>query len=171
MSHQNFRHQNVSHQNASHQNAIARNRRHRAGSRRGSVSSRRFVATFTGWTIVSMVTAAIRRHMVARSPATVDNIGRFIVNRPNTPIVIRIRQLKTQPDKRTVNVQTTKASANQRKSELFTWAPLYSQCPSIQAIRRVLPKGRRPPQPCRRGDQSAARPARGHRAPRPLQSS
>lgn len=64
------------------------NRRHRAGSRCGSVSSRRFVATVTGWTIVSMVTAAIRRHMVTRSPATVDNIGRFIVNRPNTPIVI-----------------------------------------------------------------------------------
>jgi len=35
-----------------------------------------------------MVTAAKRRYVVARSPATVDDTGGFIVTRPNIPAVI-----------------------------------------------------------------------------------
>ncbi|MGC2425369.1 MAG: hypothetical protein WA666_13590 [Nitrospirota bacterium] len=63
------------------------------GSRRGSVSSRRFVATFMGWTMVTsavtaVVTAAIRRHLVVSSPATIDDTRGFIVIRPNVTAVV-----------------------------------------------------------------------------------
>ncbi|MGA2525805.1 MAG: hypothetical protein ABSF79_04225 [Smithellaceae bacterium] len=64
---------------------MRRNRRHRVGSRCGSVTSHRCVATSTGW---AMVTAAKRRHLVAMSPATVIETEGFIVSRPNTPSVV-----------------------------------------------------------------------------------
>ena len=44
------------------------------------------MATSTGYmtfTVVMMVTAAERRYIVIRSPATVFDIGGFIVSRPN----------------------------------------------------------------------------------------
>jgi hypothetical protein len=124
---------------------MRRNRRHRVGSRRGSVSMRRCVATSTGWT---MITTAIRRHLVARSPATVVDTVRVHskpLQCPRRRRRIRIRhQVRMQPNNRTVNVQSTKASANQRsqrKSMIFIWSPLYFQCPAIQAIRKGAPNG------------------------------
>ncbi|MGP8003823.1 MAG: hypothetical protein ACLPSL_08510 [Smithella sp.] len=63
---------------------MRRNRRHRAGSGRGSVSSCS-VAASTYWT---MITTAIRRHMVARSPATVVETKGFIVSPSNAPSVV-----------------------------------------------------------------------------------
>ncbi|MGC2424609.1 MAG: hypothetical protein WA666_09675 [Nitrospirota bacterium] len=57
------------------------------------MATSRCVAAFTGWTMVTasvtaVVTAAIRRHFVVRSPATVDDTGGFIVIRPNVPAVV-----------------------------------------------------------------------------------
>jgi len=45
----------------------------------------RCVAASTDW---AMVSAVIRRHMVARSPATVNDTIRFIVSRTNAPTVV-----------------------------------------------------------------------------------
>ncbi|MGA9109597.1 MAG: hypothetical protein WB290_04805 [Smithella sp.] len=63
---------------------MRRNRRHRAGSRRGSVSSRS-VSISTGPT---MITTAIRRHLVVTSPATVVITKGFIVSPSNVPSVV-----------------------------------------------------------------------------------
>jgi len=82
-----------------------------------------------------MVTAAIRRHVVAMSPGTVDDSGRLIVARPRVPAIV-VSASRKEAGNRIVNVQATKACAKERKSEIFTWTPLYSQCPAIQAIRK-----------------------------------
>src|SRR5665647_93851 len=65
-----------------------RNRRHRAGCRRRSVSMRRWMATTTVWTMATttvwtMATVAKRPHTIARPPATVDGTVGFIVIQPD----------------------------------------------------------------------------------------
>lgn len=67
---------------------LRRDRRHRVGSGRGSVSSRMAPSTgFMTFAFVMMFTPAERRNIVGRSPATVfDNRG-SIVGHPNVVVV------------------------------------------------------------------------------------
>ncbi len=58
-----------------------RNRRHRAGCRRGSVGMRRWAATISDWTMLNM---AIWRYVIAGTPPAVHGAIGFIVIQPVT---------------------------------------------------------------------------------------
>src|SRR5579872_362915 len=85
-----------------------RDRWHRVGNGRGSVGMGRRRLTAPSARMIATAAAAIRCHLVARSPAAVDDTGGLVVAHPVAPIVVAVpaardvtagREDRGQPDR------------------------------------------------------------------------